>query len=306
MSDILFDRKYALLIGPKYSGRENDPNGIKIEGLRVTFKCEKNLEKNPNAITLEVYNLSKDSRSLLEENSTRDLATGEVTKWDPKTHPPTIIFNAGYAQNIKNLFVGNTARVVTKRVGTDIITTIEAGDGEEAFAKARLDKSFAPGTKVNDVLTNIKAALGLDKGQEKGIDLKDQFLNGMTLSGPARNHLDMITERQGLEWSIQNNQLQIIPRGVYTDEEVILLNSETGLIGTPTKTKIINKSLVKGADGKEVESGVTCTALLNAEIKPGRRIKIESEFINGVFRVQKVTHSGDTHSNNWYSEIEAR
>jgi len=305
MSNLLFDRKYSLLIGPRFSGRANDPNGIMISGLRVAFKCEKSIESNPNVISIDVYNLSKESRSLLEENAVKDLETGVTKIWSAKTNPPTIIFNAGYGENVKNLFVGDTARIVTKRVGADIITTIEAGDGEDAFARSRLDKSFSPGATLGDVLGAVKNAMGLDKGQEKGINLNDQFLNGVTLSGSNRDHLNMIARRQKLEWSIQNGQLQFLPIGVGTDEEVILLNSETGLIGTPQKTKIVNKGLVKGADGKEAESGVQCLALLNPDIKPGRRIKIESEFITGVFRVQKVNHQGDTHANPWYSEIEA-
>ena len=267
---------------------------------------EKNLETNPNAISIDVYNLSKDSRSLLEENATKNLETGASTIWNPTTHPPTLIFNAGYGDNVKNLFVGDIARVVTKYVGADIITTIEAGDGEEAFAKARLDKSFAPGAKVGDVLDNIKKAMGLGEGKDKGVMRNDSFLNGIPLTGLARNHLDMIAQRQNLEWSIQNNTLQFLPRGQATDEDVVLLNGETGLIGVPTKTKVVNRSLIKSADGKDAQSGIQLLALLNPEIYPGRRIKVESKSVNGVFRVTKATYVGDTHAQPWYVEIEAQ
>jgi len=67
----------------------------------------------------------------------------------------------------------------------------------------------------------------------------------------------------------------------------------------------LRPDLARVGKGKE-ESGVSATSLLNPEIRPGRRVQVESQFVNGVFKVEKVTHSGDTHSTQFYSEVEAR
>jgi len=293
MSTELFNRGYSLLVGPKYSGRDDDPNGLLIDELRVAFKIEKSLDAIPNTAVFDVYNLSKKSRSLLEESTMK------------KERVPAVIFNAGYGTNIKNLFTGDASFVVSKKAGADIQTTIECGDGEAAFASARLDKSFSPGATAGAILKDLKTALGIDTGQVKGFNSSDQFLNGLSLTGPVRNHLDLITKRQGLEWSIQNNQLQILPTKEALNEDVIVLNSATGLVGTPLRTKMVNQSLLLNKDGKQSTSGVLCTALLNGEIKPGRRVKIESDFFDGeIFKVYKCVYLGDSHSNSWFVEIE--
>ena len=115
--------------------------------------------------------------------------------------------------------------------------------------------------------------------------------------------------RQGLEWSIQEGQLQVLPPDEGSDEDVVVLSAATGLIGTINKTKVVNQSLLTKKDGKLINAGISCTSLLNPDIRPGRRIKIESSFrpdLNGIYRVIKVKHTGDTHAQPWYSEIEAR
>ena len=38
----------------------------KIDGLRIKFTCEKTNEGNPNNSKIEIYNLSTDTKSLLE------------------------------------------------------------------------------------------------------------------------------------------------------------------------------------------------------------------------------------------------
>jgi hypothetical protein len=296
----LFQRNYNLLIGPKYTGRPNDPNGILIKDLRVQFQIEKSLDKEPNTANIEVTNLSGDSRSLVEGLSV------QTKGGTPVFQQPTLFLNCGYGVKdvtLKNIFQGDIARVTHKRIGTDITTMIEAGDGEVAYNGTSLDKSFSPGTKFDVVLGEVARAMGLSLGQVAGIK-PDQFLQGLSLSGPARMQLQNLMTRQGLSWSIQNGKLQILPPDTGTAETAILINSQTGLIGSPFKTKVVNQSLLKKKDGKEAESGVNVQSLLNPDITPGRIIKLESQLVSGVFFVKKLKHIGDTHGTNWYTEME--
>lgn len=281
-NEILFSRNYSLLVGPR--GKE----GILIRGLRVVFQIEKSLEPYPNTCNIDIYNLSEKSRSIIEEKRS------------------AVVFSAGYGSNLKTIFVGDIGKVDTKRTGPDLILSIEAGDGRVPYQEARIDASFAEGARMSGVIDTLTAAFGLSKGQVVGINGSDQFQTGLTLSGPVREQFDMLMARQNLQWSIQNNQLQILPPDVSTGEEAVLLNSETGLIGTPFKTKIVNEDLVKKKDGVETVSGVRCTSLMNSEIRPGRKIKLESSTISGVFKVHKVKIHGDTHGTPWYVDIEAR
>lgn len=298
-----FNRKYNLFIGPSFEGIEGEASsleGVIIDALRVDFRVEQDDEETPNNLSIDIYNIGKKTRSLLEEVSTK------IKNEDKKINEPTIILNAGYEGNVKTLFVGDISDVETGKNGTDIITSIEAGDGEAAFSQARLEKSFAPGTNVGEVLRNIKGALGVESGEEIGVNASQPFENGLSVTGSAKSTLDYITQKQGLTWSIQNNKLQILPPDTSTNETAFVLSATSGLIGTPSKIKEKVKSTTGTRTGRNSKAGIRCTSLLNPEIKPGRKIIIESFAIEGEFVVTKVTHKGDNYAQSWYTEIEAK
>jgi hypothetical protein len=280
--NIKFGRAYELIIGPK-NGTQ-----ISIKDLRVSFAIDKNLEKYPNNSQFQIYNLSSKTRSFVEKEN------------------GIIILRAGYGETLKGIFIGDIVTVTHKQDGPDIITTIEAGDGLSGFMNGKIDISFAPGATNRNILDVITNATGFAQGSIVGLNQGKQYLNGTTLSGPVSKHLDDITSQNNAEWSIQNGQLQIIPRNGTTENTAILLNKENGLIGTPYKNKIINVSLLSKKDGKTLDAGIHCVSLLNGDINPGSAIKIESRFLNGIFKVVQVKHFGDNYGQPWYSEIGAR
>ena len=72
----------------------------------------------------------------------------------------------------------------------------------------------------------------------------------------------------------------------------MLITPETGLIGVPTIT----------------DNGVRAKALLNPEIRPGRRVQIESETLEmnaegGIYRVSSATYAGDNHQGDFVVDI---
>ena len=93
-----------------------------------------------------------------------------------------------------------------------------------------------------------------------------------------------------MQWSVQDETLQVTKTGKPTDEAAILLNKETGLVDVPSKT----------------DKGVQFSSLLQPRIRPGRRIKIESQAIKGEFTVTKVTHRGESHFGEHRSDCEAK
>jgi hypothetical protein len=101
--------------------------------------------------------------------------------------------------------------------------------------------------------------------------------------------MDTITKSMNLKWSIQNEKIQVLGRGGANNEPPILMNSSTGLINSPGKTK----------EGIEFES------LLNPDLVPGRRVKLDSLFIKGMYVVSVVTHDGDSQKGPNSSKCEA-
>ena len=264
----LFKRKVILRVGVEGElGRE-------ITDLKIDFQFEKDSESNANKGKISVYNLNKDSIKVLNE---------EGAKYE---------FNAGYSgleeiPLIGVLSSGDVTDVNTVRSGPDKITTIKTQEGGTSLGEATLDQSFAEGVSMKTITDAMAKGLGAAKGAIKGI--KDLVFNsGYSASGKIKDRLDELTEKMGLEWNIQNGELQILPPGEATNEFAIVLTSETGLLKA-----FMEKSKVKGT--KQLVDLLKFEALLNPEIKVGRMILVttnDEEIDNSLFKVRKVRYNG--------------
>lgn len=263
MSEVLFGRGARLVVG------KPGEDGIEVEDLRIRFKVEKSLESVPNKAEIAVYNLSASNRARAE-------APGNIISLD-----------AGYGGLLKNVFVGDVSRSLSRHDGTDWITEFESGDGEKAYTDSVVDISFGAGSTVGQVVDKLSAALGLPISAKVG--LKDSvFKNGFVASGPVRTLLDQLTLNQELEWSIQDGALQILPVKTTTQGEAFILSPASGLLGSPRKK----------------DAGLEVRSLLIPEIKPGRALVVESAAVKGVYKIRKVTAQGDTHGADWYTIAE--
>jgi hypothetical protein len=276
-SQELFDRFAVLNFGlegakgQSYASRiySQDPADPGAPGFRIGFKVEKDSSATVNKAEIRIYNLTSNSRGLAE---------------NPKN---VVELFAGYGKEPKLIFRGNPSRVISSVGGPDSVTTFEVGDGLKSFQNSRVDVSFKQGTPVADVFQTLTNAMGLARGEQKDIPQK-AFPGGLSLSGPVRDHMNYLTGKLDLEWSIQNGAVQILPKGKSTSQAAFLLSSETGLIGSPNKK----------------DKGLEVVSLLQPEINPGRIVEIKSKFVNGQFRVEKVSHEGDTADTAWFTRIE--
>lgn len=264
-NDTLFNRKASFQFGlPGQLGKY-------YSGLRLRFKIIKTSDSKPNKSNVQVYNLTKETRTLAEKK-------GQV-----------FILSAGYETTEEVLFSGDVARIITELDGPDYVTTFEAGDGEKAFQTARLEKSFQEGVDIKDVFNDLITSLGKTIKDISSVK-SSKIVNGISLSGLSRTHMDELTNRYGLEWSIQDGGVQILESKKATKESAIFLSVDSGLIGVPKKKE---------------DGSIDLVSLLQPQIRPGRIISLESKFITGQFVCRKVTHTGDTHGQDWYSQIEA-
>ncbi len=262
----LFDRKVRLTMLP------DQGTTIIVDKLRMSLSCQKSVESTPNSLRLSVYNLNPSNRNLLESERMR------------------ISLEAGYVSTIAVIFVGNIERVTHRKNRGDIITKIEAKDGGNRYRNAKIERSYGPGVRSDFVIRDLANEFGLQLSEF--VDLPaTQYANGLSLSGLIRDELTNILRKSDHEWSIQNETLQIIPRTKTTNEGIVLLNFETGLIKRPTKTK----------------KGINFTSFLQPELKPGNKVKIEAdaESISGLFKLKTVVHQGDSNEGTWESVCEA-
>ncbi len=282
----LFNRVVELEVGKP--GEE----GFLFRDLKIAFSITKTADSNANPGRVSITNLSKLTRDRLKDEGL------------------VYTLRAGYAglnevPLIKEISRGDVLDISTQRSGTEIITTFKIGEGTKALAETTLDKSFEEGVTVESVIGEFSKALGVAKGAITGI--KEQVFNsGYSSTGKVKDRLDEITSKQGLEWSVQNGELIILPEDGKTAEEAVLLTQGTGLLKAFREKK--NKP------GKtELADVIRFSCLLNPDIKVGREIAIFSELdeigesflLPAFFKVRKLTFSGDNKDGKFSCEGEA-
>ena len=253
--------------------------GRTIEDLRIDFKIKKDSESKANEGTVEIYNLSAETRDLLQSQGLKyELRAG--------------YFGLNEIPLIGVISTGDVVDAVTRRSGPDFITEIKISEGGEALDKS-LDKSFAENVSTKTIIGAMVSSLGLAKGVIVGV--KDEILkSGYSATGKIKDRLDELFKKQGLEWSIQNGEVQAYPIGKSTNETAVLLDSETGLLKA-------YREKAKLAGSSERVDRLIFEALINPEIRVGRKVKISSytEKIDGVFTVRKLTYNGSNRGGNF-------
>lgn len=249
-----------------------------IRGLRVQFEVTKDETSHPNAAKITITNPAPATRALFSEPGLR------------------IQLYAGYETGDGLIFDGDLRHTdPPKFTGTDVDLALEAGDGGRGH-KQKIAESFASGVGAGDVASRLVAAMGLTLtvATRAALNAKLSYRRGHVVAGNAAAEMDAVMKAAGYSWSVQDGELVILPEGeALTD--IVELSPETGLIGSPepaVPTKRKGKTIVKAR------------SLLQARFRPRAQVRIRSRNVNGLFRIVRLKHTGDTAGQAWYSDLE--
>lgn len=281
-----FDRKAQIDIV-----RSGAITALRIEGLKIVFDVQKDAKTFANIGRIQVYNLSKETRH------------GRFQEMKDQ-----IILRAGYAdESMDEIFHGDLVTVSHPKTGPDIITTIEANDGQAALRMGFTSRSYGQNTSVKQVIGDVAKDLGIPiKTLDWAKLITDQrFLQGFAAHGRAADALDKVCARAGLEWSIQGNQLQILKYGgvIPIDlAQIPVVSPGHGLIGSPERLQRL-----QGDSPDKKPAGWKIKSNLIGRLEPGGQIGLLSDDVPKptAFRIQSVHHQGDTHGEDWSSTVEA-
>lgn len=276
----LYLRKVVLDIAGSSGG------STRIENLRINFTVKKTPRATPNDSQISIYNLSPQTRTLVESKNCSLVLSAGYLGLDQGGFLGT---GFSSSKNVEVIFKGTVKKYEHVKEGTSLITKIEAADGHIAYISKTFDKGYPADTKLRLPFKDLSDAIGLPKGAQLEIP-NENIANGLSLSGLIRDHLDMLCKRYNLEWSIQDEALQITQAGGFTTDGIVYLSDETGLIGSPAKTK----------------DGVEFSSLLQPTIRPGKQVSVKSKLINGTFTCRNVTHEGDSHQGDFLTKVEAK
>jgi hypothetical protein len=277
----LFGRSYKLTVSLLGIPGFMIDSSISDPPLDIAFNVVRTLTREPNTANITVFNLSPVNRSNLEV-----LEDAQVE------------LEAGYGNKNGLIFKGD-CEVNNVHTFPDWQSVFEADDGGKAIRFDRVNLSFAPGTTLATVINKVAAEARVGIGNAALAALQGNlvdsggksFLNGITVSGNLAKQMNRLTKSSGLEWSIQNDTLQLLVNGQPLPQEAVLLNSDTGLVGAPSV----------GNKGE-----VTFRSLLNKDIVPGGLVQLASQKLTGLFVCRKCTYIGASLGQDWYVDVEAK
>ena len=283
-----FLRKSVLLVS-NAAGQALD-----LSQLRIKFSVKKSGVMTPNTGEFRVYNLSDETVALIKKEFSQ------------------VTFQAGYEANFGVIFKGTIKQTISGRENsTDTFLDIIAGDGDEAYNFAIVNVTLAAGSSTSSQLNAAIAPMG-KFGVTPGFVgplTPNQLPRGKTMYGNAKEHVRLIADTNDFNWSIQDEQVYFIKSSTYLPGEVVVLNSKTGMIGTPQQT---------------IE-GIKCKCLLNPQLKIHGRAQLDNATVaqykidflqpgsaantpvpltaDGVYYILVAEHEGDTRDVPWYTSL---
>lgn len=254
-------------------------SGLDLSGLRIQFKVKKTDSETPNTAEITVYNITKDTVSRIGKEF------------------GCVSLQAGYESNFGVIFTGNIKCVdFGKENGTDTFIKITAGDGDDAYNNAVVNATLSAGSTHGDQINKATGAMSsgnVSKGSVEGIG-GNKLARGKVMYGLSRKYIRQVAASNQMIWSIQDGKMQMVKVDGLLPGQGVLLNSKTGLIGTPEKS----------------DDGIKAKCLLNPMMRVSGLVKIDEASVagsgcgsDGEYKLLSVEHNGDTHGQDWYSDI---
>lgn len=233
--------------------------------FEIDFRVPFSTKEEPDISEIRIYNLS---------NST-------IESIEAKAY---VILNAGYKGDVGNILSGKIESINTVWEGVDKVTVLKVSDGGFEWRNAVVNKTYQAGTKARYIMADLASILGLEVGE---ISPKNdiEYKLGKSISGYVETALKQLVKDTESKMYISKGRLYIRDENKGT-ETGFLLNSDTGLIGSPEKIEEEDEKWNKVIKYK-VQS------LLNHRISTDSLIQIESKTINGNYRVESGVHTGD-------------
>ncbi|RGX53195.1 hypothetical protein DWV16_17240 [Anaerotruncus sp. AF02-27] len=280
----LYPRRYRVFVAAS-SGA-----AFEVSELRCTFKIERTMNAQPNLCEVSIFNLTPELQNTIIAQNDR------------------VIVEAGYeGPQYGVIFDGQILQTLSERENqVDFKLTLVGLDGANFMSAGMICGSYAAGATrrqiVQDSISKVTAPA------QTG-NISPEFGNnglsrGKVMFGLAGDYYRQMAQTDGALMYIDDGKVNLIRASDLPPGEVVNLTPTSGLIGTPSQTQY----------------GVNAKSLLNPRLKINSLVRISSEYVqqaraqigqynrpldsNGLYRIIKVTHTGDTRGQNWYTDIE--
>ncbi len=236
--------------------------GVKINypEMDIDFTIDFDDEPEVNRGQLTLYNLSQDTSQKIK-----------VAK--------QAVINAGYEGDVGTVMVGRIDEVRGEWSGTDSPLILELTDIPEPFNQI-VSKTYKDKIRASQVIRDLISSYGLRIGK-LNLPVDVQYSGGRILNSSLEGIIRELAKDCRAKLHVANGAIFLRPKRD-GDRLAVVLSSDSGLIGTPTRMD---------EDGQE---GYNVACLLNHRIRADSIIKLQSREVEGFFRVVRGKHDGSS------------
>ena len=284
---------------------QGKPEALDLSQFKIYFRISQATSDAPKAAEIYIYNLSDDTMNKLagEDNETKN--TTVTLEFGYKDSPLEIIFNGQVFQYRR----GRDSQI-------DRWLCVLAQSGDHLKNYAVINQSAPAGISIDgirQILTQELEKYNVKSGEVPQLS-NQQYPRGRVFFGSLYTHIEQFYTENDVLFDVSDGVLNANTYIGYRIEPQIVINRETGLVGTPQLTT----------------QGLELTCLLNPKLKRGMRIQVDltnlqteaydiayeqqgkdQDFKNpnlatnvgGIFIIQSVEMVGDTRGEECYSSL---
>jgi hypothetical protein len=249
--------------------------------LAIEFSTNKTISKEPNVAEVTVYNVAKETLNIFQKNGVLTLSAGYqnqnyivINGWSAESE---ILAVSGGQSGIKILVqdgLGVSGNLLTKLEFSSKSNSKKIVDGLVSFIKRNmLGISIAPYVISTPVI----------------------YESSISMFGDAYDLLENYLRDCGHFCFIENGSLYIKAQtgsNSTLNEAASVISESTGMIGSPKPIKELTPE-------NKVKLGCEFESILNPSIKLGKLAKVISKNVNDAYRIESVTHAGNSLDGRW-------
>lgn len=279
------NRRYRLIIGD-YQKDE----AFEVTSHEMSFDISKTSDNktSTNSARIEITNLNSEAENLVN------------------TDYAYVQLDVGFGDDsdLKTIYIGQAVNVVTRKSNADVVTQMVCGTGYTELNHTSLSKVIPENTTVKEAFELIIRDIpNVDRGVFNGVNINSKITKGYTTNGTVKEVLDKLSDAYKLEWRINDNTFFANDVGKGDTDKYLsayVVNETTGLIDEPYRTSGDGR---KGTADETKTKGVQFQMLINPNLTVGNIVKLESQRIEGWFKVDEIRYHGSYRGNDWVQDV---
>ena len=255
---------------------------------QVKFTIRMSDKPSPNIGHVTLYNLDPDLMKYLQGNSGNHLVC---------------ILEAGdNEQGLKQLYKGTISNVKISDDDVDNYAKMTITDGGLNVKSAFTVRGYPKNTPYKQIIQDLAGDMKLPVGILSGVS--GSTVSAVSLMGKTHSILEDHLLQQGIDYSIQNSVINILPQYQRKASEVSIIRNDTGLIGkiVPVVQDSTSTNTTQSTDSEQV----AFKCLLDGALSPTETVYLQDGDFDGAYKLTSVTFHGDFEGNLWICECLAK